>query len=590
MGQMGKNELFQRQFLEILDKESITNVFQAIVSLKDGKILGYEALCRGPVGTPYEKPSALFEAARQTGKIVELEWLSKTKAVEKFDKSNEPVKLFVNIDPSFFDDSHKVEKWMQNFFRDDKMDTRYIIFEMTRDSSINHFREFLKVLMKYKIKNCGAALDYMVNNSQNLSFISNVSCPIFIKLDMSFIRDIHKDQVKQILIKTQVDIANSLNFYLIAEGIEQEEELEQLVQLGVHYGQGYYIQRPAPGFLDIHPLTQRKIYEKYQSKNKIKLGDITNTKVGEISKGYLAIDSKTLGKEVNEIFESGIELQGIPVVDAGKPVGLIMKHKFYRNLGKQYGYVIFMKRSIDRIMDTKPLTVDYDTPLDRASEMAMMREEESLYDYIIVLREGKYFGIVTVKDLLQKTTEIELNRAKYANPLTGLPGNILIEQKLKDVIAGDRPYSVLYFDLDNFKAYNDVYGFENGDRVIEMTAEVIEQRMKALEFEDSFFGHVGGDDFVAILPSYSVNKLCEAIIEKFDKRISEFYTELDRDHGYIMAQNRHGMMEKFPLMSLSIAVVNNRKQKYESVSQIAEHASKVKKKCKSCWTSNYIVE
>ncbi|MEW9122128.1 MAG: EAL domain-containing protein [Thermotaleaceae bacterium] len=589
MEQVEQRKLFHREFYEILNQKKITNVFQGIVSLKDGSILGYEALCRGPVGTVFEKPAFLFLMARETGKVAELEWLSKTKAVEKFDRNHENIKLFMNIDPEFFKDTGKLEQWMGEFFPPNLGDRRHVIFEVTEDTCLKDFRRFQEVLTVFKGVDCGIALDNGEGNFPKLNSMMPLTCPLFIKLDIGLIHDIHKDIVKQAFVKAQVHLANELNFKLIAEGIEKEEELEQLVELGVHYGQGYYIQRPGGSFLNIHPIVLKKIQDKNQTKEQIRLSYITTTKVGDISKRYPTVDSSTLGKEINGIFESGMVLEGLPVVDGDKPVGLIMKHKFYKNLGMQYGYVIFMKRSIDRIMDKNPLVVNYDTPLDRVSEMAMLREEESLYDYIIVSKSGKYFGIVTVKDLLQKTTEIQLSHAKYANPLTGLPGNVLIEQQLSSLLNNQSPYSVLYFDLDNFKAYNDAYGFENGDRVIEMTAQVIQQRIEAVEIQDSFLGHVGGDDFIAILPTYHIQKLCEAIIERFDKRVPEFYTETDRKNGFIMAENRHGQIEKFPLISLSIAVLNNERQQYESTTEIAEYASKVKKKCKTDWKSNYMI-
>ncbi|MFZ5966617.1 MAG: GGDEF domain-containing protein [Bacillota bacterium] len=330
--------------------------------------------------------------------------------------------------------------------------------------------------------------------------------------------------------------------------------------------------------------------EKNLSFHRSKLSNITTTMIGEISRFLPAISSETLGKEVYEMFESSVEIQGLPVIEEDKPVGLIMKHNFFKNLGQQYGYVIYIKRSIDRIMDKQPLIVDYQTPLDRVSELAMQRDKDSLYDYIIVTQKGKYHGIVTVKDLLQKTTEIQLNRAKFSNPLTGLPGNILIEKEITNVITKHAPYAVLYFDLDNFKPYNDVYGFDNGDKVIEMTAEVIEQRMQALGYGDEFLGHVGGDDFVAVIQDAHVEKLCEAIIEKFDRRILEYYTELDRKNGFIFAENRHGVVEKFPIMSISIAVINNKHHAFDTVGELAEAAGRVKKKCKASWCSNYIIE
>ncbi len=573
---------------KIIANEDIENVFQSIISLKDGSVLGYEALCRGPKGTTYEEPKVLFDMARTYGKIVELERICKLDAIRKFQKKTDCVKLFLNIDPFCFENDKEGECLLDDLVLSREAGSNYIVYEITEHTCIQDYKRFCDTLQKYKDIGLDIAINDVGKGYSGLNLLINAE-PLYMKIDMELIRDIHKNPLKQALLKSFVEFCNHSNSKLIAEGIEHSEELDVLIDLGIHYGQGYYIQRPSSEILNIHPNIKSHIVKRNLTKPDIRLRNISIMKIGEISKITPHIGLDTLGAHVNLLFEKNVEIQGLPVIDKDKPVGLLMKHSFYYHLGKQYGYAIFMKRGMERLMDKSPLIIDYDTPLDRVSEIAMMRNTDALYDYIIITRDNKYHGIVSVKDLLQKTTEIQLERAKYASPLTGLPGNILIEQKISNMISSNKKYAVLYFDLDNFKPYNDVYGFDNGDKIIEMTAGLIEQRMKALDFHEGFLGHIGGDDFVAIVESHQIHKLCEAIIEKFNKKILDFYSEIDRKNGYIMAENRHCVIEKFPLMSMSIAVVTNRFNNFESASKLAEYASKIKKKCKACWESNYII-
>jgi diguanylate cyclase (GGDEF)-like protein len=173
--------------------------------------------------------------------------------------------------------------------------------------------------------------------------------------------------------------------------------------------------------------------------------------------------------------------------------------------------------------------------------------------------------------------------------LSGLPGNILIEEKLRQELERRTDFAVLYFDLDNFKAYNDTYGFDNGDKVLSMLAQMIQQQVLLWGNRDCFVGHIGGDDFIAVVKQVNVEALCQALIELFDNRILDFYTERDKIKGYIIAKNRHGVEEKYPLISLSIAVVKNQAGRFKSTAALAETAGGVKKRCKVIWKSCYFV-
>ncbi|KMT22299.1 type I-B CRISPR-associated protein Cas8b1/Cst1 [Clostridium cylindrosporum] len=265
--------------------------------------------------------------------------------------------------------------------------------------------------------------------------------------------------------------------------------------------------------------------------------------------------------------------------------GVVTRHAFYTKLGWRYGYSLYSSKAISNIMSRDFLSVDYKMPIDMVIKLAMSRDEDTLYDHITVVKDSKYYGIVTVKDLIEKTIEIEVDNARHSNPLTGIPGNVIIEQNLEKCIFSNENYCVMYFDIDNFKAYNDIYGFESGDKVIKLLAKVISHNMP----KENFIGHIGGDDFIAISYSYNVEDICSSIIKDFDMLSIEYYDKKDIEKGYITAQNRHGVEEEFPLISLSIAALTNKRKEFRSVYALAKEASRLKRKCKQNTGSSYFI-
>ena len=187
-----------------------------------------------------------------------------------------------------------------------------------------------------------------------------------------------------------------------------------------------------------------------------------------------------------------------------------------------------------------------------------------------------------------------LNRLLSVNrrisPLTGLPGNIQIHAELKKRISKDEEFSVLYLDLDNFKAYNDVYGFLKGDQIIEFTAQIITQCVHEKFPENSFIGHIGGDDFIAIVPSLNVDEICQLIIANFDKNVTKFFTDEDIEKGYIEVANRKGIIEQFALTSISIGVVIVERGRFSNILEIGDVGAQVKHMVKSVMGSSYAVD
>ena len=187
-----------------------------------------------------------------------------------------------------------------------------------------------------------------------------------------------------------------------------------------------------------------------------------------------------------------------------------------------------------------------------------------------------------------------LNRLLSSNrrisPLTGLPGNVQIHAELKKRIVKKESFSVLYLDLDNFKAYNDVYGFLKGDEIIEFTAETILNCIHNSEFNDTFVGHIGGDDFVAIIPGTECEDTCQSILAYFEKHVDRYFTEDDLEKGYIEVANRKGIMEQFPLTSLSIGVVVADPGRFHNILEIGEVGAQVKHMAKSVMGSSYAID
>ena len=212
-----------------------------------------------------------------------------------------------------------------------------------------------------------------------------------------------------------------------------------------------------------------------------------------------------------------------------------------------------------------------------------------------ILQESvEYFIKKPVDEQYLYHTVKNLNRLLSSNrrisPLTGLPGNVQIHAELKKRISKKETFSVLYLDLDNFKAYNDVYGFLNGDKIIEFTAETILRHIHNTDLNDTFVGHIGGDDFVAIIPGSECEKICQDILAYFDVNVTKYFTEEDLEKGYIEVANRRGIIEQFPLTSLSIGVVVADVGRFHNILEIGEIGAQVKHAAKSVMGSSYAMD
>jgi len=272
-----------------------------------------------------------------------------------------------------------------------------------------------------------------------------------------------------------------------------------------------------------------------------------------------------------------------------------------------FGYRVFLAQSADealeRIPEIKPnlILLDKKMPGTDGIELCsliksmpkyvnmpviMLTSSDALNDKLESFDEGVDDYIVKDMDHQEINIRIQAVLRRYkqnldSNPLTHLPGNNIIQKTIQRLIESGKRFSVIYADLDNFKAYNDKYGFVKGDEMILFAAKLIENTIhKYGNFED-FLGHVGGDDFIFITSPDKVAIICETIKNEMDEKIGELYSDEDRKRGYIVSKDRQGVVREFPLVTLSMAVISNEERRLSSIAEISEIAGELKKLAKS---------
>src|SRR6056297_646165 len=240
----------RKEFMDILDSKKLSTLYQPIISLRDSSILGYEALSRGPVGSSLYSPIKLFEFAEKYNKLWDLEYLCRKTIIKNSKKLDDKYKLFLNVSPDIINDNRFIQGFTKNYLIENKISPDKIVFEITENTAIDNMAEFKNTIENYRMQNYEIAIDDAGAGYSGLNLISDVN-PNYIKLDMKLIRDIDKDFIKQSLIKSMVEYATLTNTDLIAEGIETKNELDKLIDLGIKYGQGFYIQKPLSSIIEL---------------------------------------------------------------------------------------------------------------------------------------------------------------------------------------------------------------------------------------------------------------------------------------------------------------------------------------------------
>lgn len=416
----------------IINNKQIKTVFQPIISLSDGSILGHEALSRITCESDIKNIEMLFNIAEEHNRLWDLELICRTKALEaayKFMSPHYDEKLFINVNPNIMNYDTFKSGFTKSVLTKYNIIPQNVIFEITERNVIEDMSGFKSTINHYRSQDYQIAIDDVGAGHSGLNLISEVN-PNYIKFDMNLIRDIDSDRVKYAIVKGMVEFSKVSNVFLIAEGIETYEELKTLVNLGVHYGQGYLIQKPDSEILEIRQDVLQMLKKINLNKNHSSKSLVSNTRIKSICNSIGSISPDEIVLNVFYIFTHNPSCFGLCVIENEEVVGIVTREKLLIKLSGHYDYSLNKNKKITQVMDKDFLSVDYETPVSIVLSMAMSREDENVYDFIVVTENDKYFGVVTFKDLLKKTSGIELSPVKYKNHFSGLADNLIIERKL----------------------------------------------------------------------------------------------------------------------------------------------------------------
>ncbi|MDA8402637.1 MAG: EAL and GGDEF domain-containing protein [Desulfobacteraceae bacterium] len=575
------------ELIDIIENDRLTTVFQPIIDLMTGKVYAYEALCRIAGDNGFENIEALFQTARKHNLTASLEKCSRERVLEAIRKMNPGCPVAINVCPSVLmmaDPRINIPYLYEELFG---MRDRVII-ELTERFYIQDYDSLVETVEFFRRKGFKIALDDLGAGFTRLKLLSQIQ-PNIIKIDRFLISDIHKSTKKQLLVDAIVSFCRKMGSLVVAEGIESAEELDTLMDMKIDLAQGFYLCRPSET-IQVCTQSVRSWIEKKVNKMPapLKTG-LHSNEIGGLMNQARPIDVSSILTSVMENFSGEEKISALPVVEGNRPVGIIQKNTMYYKLGQPHGYALFSNKPVQKIMESA-LVFESNTPLEEVARTVLKRSQKEVYDAVIVVKNGAYAGIVEIHQLLHGITEQKIQLAMQANPLTGLPGNNLIEAEIVRRLNQNRIFAVLYIDLDTFKPFNDNFGFVKGDQAIRFLAGLLKDAVARWDETGGFVGHVGGDDFVAICRAGGVECLCGSIISGFDRGIRELHDPATLKQGYYISQNRSGQTERFPLLSVSIAVVTSENRRFESYGHLVSVASEVKKKVKTLPGSRYYID
>jgi diguanylate cyclase (GGDEF)-like protein len=294
--------------------------------------------------------------------------------------------------------------------------------------------------------------------------------------------------------------------------------------------------------------------------------------------------SKTC-EELDAFFRADAAIDHVVFVKDHRPTAMLTRQMFYTSLGGPVQYAFFQHKPADSLAKSAPLTVHERMEITQLGRLAMTRPRDEVYEPVIVIDSaGCFTGTVTMKQLLYKFINYEIRIAADSNPLTNLPGNRIIDQWIETALESP-PFTIIYGDLDRFKEYNDAYGFNQGDKAIKFAARILTEFASSLGSAE--VGHIGGDDFVVIVPNLLSEETLKQVSIAFDQQKKELFKDEDFERGFYEAEDRSGNVVKAPLITISLAVITSDNLKTRtSLEGIAQIAASLKKRVKNMNAQN----
>lgn len=533
---------------DVVREERIDVHFQPIVAIRSGGVFAYEALSRGPSESIYAHLLTMFEAARKQSLLAPLEAVCRQRAITAWAAERLDELLFINVSPEvLLDPQHRNGETLRLLTRLG-IPTHRLVIELTEQSPGIDPDLMAEAVRHYQSMGFTIALDDLGEGYASLRLWSQIR-PDFVKLDRHFVSELDRDYVKRRFVRAFLDVAHGMGSRVIAEGVEREEELDCLHELGVDYYQGWLFARPSPT-----PKAERAALNEHLAHLVARQKSPSQTGMGRhICKVLPSLGITVTVAEASERFSSMADVGAMAVVDdQAIPIGVLTREAVMALVGKRFGFDLHGRDPVTKAMHVAPLCVEVTEPLDQVSRKVTGRGIDQRDEPFVVTQHGRYVGMGQLVALLQQITEEKVAIARQANPLTQLPGNAPIRAALDDFVGERKPFVACYLDLDYFKPFNDRFGYVMGDQVLLDVAVTLD----TMKGQHDFLGHLGGGDFVLLLESREdlhgfLAALQQAFVARFTPRLP---VEVVRDNGF-MAQDRFGQERFFALPRLSVAAL-----------------------------------
>jgi diguanylate cyclase (GGDEF)-like protein len=571
-GLMAATDL-RAEVLSILEQRNLHAVFQPILDLHQEAFIGFEGLIRGPVGTHLHAPAQLFCAARDCGLSLEIEMLCRQVVLEAFAEARLPGRLFLNVSPAVLTHPSFRNGQTLQHMRRLGITPEQVTIEITEDQPFGDIAIMRDAFLHYRSMGFRIALDDLGEGFSSLRLWSELH-PEYVKIDKHFVKEADRDPLKRQFLKSFQQIADSSGCQIIAEGIETEAEFLTVKGLGIALGQGYFIGRPGVSPALAPAATALPVARK--------AADLAPARVRHpTARQLIALvepaTPETVNNEIYARFSDDPALNSIPIVAHGRPTGLVSRHAFMERFAQPFQRELLGNKPCSLSAPEVPLRVEQATPLQEISRQLGDSRAQRFSDDFIITDNGYYLGIGSWFDLLRTITHMQIEAARHANPLTLLPGNVPIHEHISQLLDREAAFCVCYCDLDNFKPFNDAYGYYRGDEMIRLTGSIL---TGACEPAIDFIGHIGGDDFILLMQSPDWEQRCQSALRAFAAASVSLADEAHRDRGGYDTEDRGGNTVFHPLPTLSIGACCVEPGVFRSPIEVADAASEAKKVAK----------
>lgn len=576
-------EPLDRKLREILRANLLSPRFQPILDFRSGDVHGFEGLIRGPSDSPLHSPHTLFRVARYVGLQAELEAACLRTLLAGFAQSGQRCRLFLNVSPSSLVRALKTPLLQRSDLLEMGLSPGQVVIELTESEPTFAWEALLEAADHFRSAGFAIAMDDLGEGFSSLRLWSALR-PDYVKVDKHFVQGVSFDPVKLQFLRSIHDLARRTGALTVAEGIETEADLATLHELGLEFGQGYHLGRPAP--TPVAPARVRSASEPGPSRP-LGSGGGNRATAGHLMRSVVPVCPETSILDVEKRFSQDGELQNLPVVNGHLPVGLLNRHAFQDVMARPFSRELYGKRPCEIFMERHPVVVDHHTTLHELSELLVASDPRHLLFGFVVTRGGSYVGLGSGAALMREITALQIRSARYANPLTLLPGNVPIHEHLDALLAAREPFVVAYADLDHFKPFNDVYGYRRGDEVIQWTARVLHGICDPAQ---DFLGHVGGDDFLLVLRGSGWQMRLEGALHTFEDGRGQFFSLEHIARGGYESEDRQGRSVLHPLLALSIGALTVQPGQFQSHHEVSAAATQTKRMAKRTQGCSLFIE